>query len=301
MKKWSLFFPALLFLLCRPLLSAPGSLIYLDNQPFQGYSFREYQQVFLELEEIKRIYPALSLLQSKRDDSVSLNNIPFSSLKRKSINGRLYYFISAREFAQIAGGRYEFNPQTGILDIYTFQLKPVKMENARFFLNRHYFYPAIVQDVSKALAQNLGLSAEKVPVEISFLSPSEIKEKGGADVIGFTENTVLNHRLLFSKVYIEDQVPTQIQVYALAHELAHVWYAQYRPDSQQGLELRTEGFAEWIAYKVMKALHYSDSDMAGFRPASPVYLEGFELYTKLENKYGYSTVLESIKQGQDLE
>lgn|GEM_PF-4887951 len=285
---------------CISVLYGQELHIYIDNQPFTGQSFKEYQQVFLELEEVKKCCPGLQFSQTDSTGSVSLNNIPFSSLKHKVIDGTAYSFISAREFAQVCAGRYEYNPQTGILDLYTFQVKPVKLENIRYFLKDSYSYPAIVQDVSKVMGQRLGLSADKIPVEINFVASSEIKDKGGAGVVGYTQVTLLNSRLLSCKVFVADDLSTQMKLYALAHELGHVWYAQYRPEQQAALDINNEGFAEWIAFKVMKALNYTDEELDSFHPGAPVYRQGRELYFQLENRYGYQLIIDSIKAGSNL-
>jgi hypothetical protein len=70
----------------------------------------------------------------------------------------------------------------------------------------------------------------------------------------------------------------------LAHEIAHAWQAENCPDAQ-GTRIR-EGFAEWVAWKVLEGMDGADGERSVIEARTDDYGDGFRLFAALEAKHG---------------
>lgn len=92
-----------------------------------------------------------------------------------------------------------------------------------------------------------------------------------------------------SSIYAELGMPRPLLLGTLAHELAHAWQVETAPDVVD--PLRREGFAEWVAHRVLVA--------GGFRRVAAratrredVYGHGLRAYLAVERAEGSRGVLE---------
>ena len=96
------------------------------------------------------------------------------------------------------------------------------------------------------------------------------------------------------RVYILQGLPAEDCLTVMVHELGHVW----QNDNTNFLRLtlrQREGFAEWVAYKVNKALHRQDQINSMLNksrnPKLSDYSMGLRDYLNLESRYGVDGVL----------
>jgi hypothetical protein len=70
----------------------------------------------------------------------------------------------------------------------------------------------------------------------------------------------------------------------LAHELAHAWQAENCPD-EQGDRIR-EGFAEWVAWKLLDGLEGCDAERELIEERTDEYGRGFQVFLDFEAERG---------------
>ncbi len=70
----------------------------------------------------------------------------------------------------------------------------------------------------------------------------------------------------------------------LAHEIAHAWQAENCP-SDQGIRLR-EGFAEWVAWKLLETIPGGEGERAVIEARTDDYGVGFRILADVEARFG---------------
>jgi hypothetical protein len=89
-------------------------------------------------------------------------------------------------------------------------------------------------------------------------------------------------------IYVETCLPRALLLGTLAHELAHAW------QTEQSLHLKDalvrEGFAEWVAYRVLVARGLSSLAERATR-RDDVYGRGLRHFLNIENRLGFASVL----------
>jgi hypothetical protein len=91
-----------------------------------------------------------------------------------------------------------------------------------------------------------------------------------------------------SILILTPQTPTRATA-VLAHELAHAWQAQNCPDAQ-GVRIR-EGFAEWVAWKLLEGLPGGEGERARIAARTDDYGTGFRIFRGIEERRGIPDVL----------
>lgn len=89
-------------------------------------------------------------------------------------------------------------------------------------------------------------------------------------------------------IYVERGLPRATLIGTLAHEFAHAWQADYAPH-EQDLLLR-EGFAEWVAYRVLVTLGHTREAARATR-REDTYGRGLRYFIALERQAGRQQVL----------
>lgn len=123
----------------------------------------------------------------------------------------------------------------------------------------------------------------------SGLRPGAVgADAGGHHVLGYF---VYSHGK--GAIYVERALPRPMLLGTLAHELGHAWQAERAP----GLRdlLLCEGFAEWVAHRVLVAagLH---SAAAHATRRDDIYGRGLRHFLDLERAQGRAAVLATIQQ-----
>lgn len=84
-------------------------------------------------------------------------------------------------------------------------------------------------------------------------------------------------------IYVERGLPRASLIGTLAHEYAHAWQANHTPHDQA--MLLHEGFAEWVAYKVLIALGHTREAARATR-REDLYGQGLRYFIALEQRSG---------------
>jgi hypothetical protein len=93
-------------------------------------------------------------------------------------------------------------------------------------------------------------------------------------------------------IYVDRGLPRATLIGTLAHEFAHAWQADYAPHKQD--TLLSEGFAEWVAYKVLVALKHTREAARATRREDE-YGRGLRYFITLEQQAGRARVLSEAK------
>jgi hypothetical protein len=93
-------------------------------------------------------------------------------------------------------------------------------------------------------------------------------------------------------IYIERGLPRATFIGTLAHEYAHAWQADHAPHKQD-LLLR-EGFAEWLAYRVLIAQGHTREAARATRREDE-YGRGLRHFIALEQQSGRQRVLDEAR------
>jgi len=94
-------------------------------------------------------------------------------------------------------------------------------------------------------------------------------------------------------IYIEHLLPQTLFQAVAAHELAHAWQSTYAPQ-EQALKI-VEGFAEWVAYRVLLALG-QQREAARLTRRSDLYGDGLQYFIALERQHGRGAVMQRASQ-----
>ena len=94
-------------------------------------------------------------------------------------------------------------------------------------------------------------------------------------------------------IYIEHLLPQTLFQAVAAHELAHAWQSTYAPQ-EQALQV-VEGFAEWVAYRVLLALG-QQREAAHLTRRSDLYGDGLQYFIALERQHGRGAVMQRASQ-----
>lgn len=89
-------------------------------------------------------------------------------------------------------------------------------------------------------------------------------------------------------IYVEVGLPRPLLTGTLAHELGHAWQAENAPELRD--PLLCEGFAEWVAHRVLVAANLAMMAARATR-RDDTYGQGLRLYLKTEHANGLSGVL----------
>lgn len=90
-------------------------------------------------------------------------------------------------------------------------------------------------------------------------------------------------------IYIETGLPQILMLQVMAHEYAHAWQSENSPRHQD--PLIREGFAEWVAYRVLTTIG-SVKKAALMEQRHDLYGQGLQLMLSLERKGGRRAVFE---------
>lgn len=115
---------------------------------------------------------------------------------------------------------------------------------------------------------------------------SEYVPRGGAAGLYLFRNGI-------STIYVQKGHSPERTLEILAHEYAHLWQEQNCPRKQD--EVFREGFAEWVAYKVL--LHKNLKKLAESKKANPdpTYGEGLRKMLYLEGSIGPAKVVDYVR------
>ncbi len=154
-------------------------------------------------------------------------------------------------------------------------------------------YQVILDDVVRRAETRLGLVLDRVP-------PLVVERKAHLGA-----NPGLNHvPESLSGLYVTDgrgngrihilsDLPHPRVTTVLSHEIAHAWQDE-NVEHPQSDRLR-EGFAEWVAWRLLEGVPGGDAERAIIEARTDVYGEGFQLIARLERESGADQVLSWVR------
>jgi hypothetical protein len=96
-------------------------------------------------------------------------------------------------------------------------------------------------------------------------------------------------------IFIERLLPQALFQAVAAHELAHAWQSFYAPSTQSAKIV--EGFAEWVAYRVLLALgQQRDAARLTRRSDNDIYGAGLQYFIALERQSGRAGAIQRARQ-----
>lgn len=87
----------------------------------------------------------------------------------------------------------------------------------------------------------------------------------------------------------------------LAHEIGHAWHFSCRPDADDIDDFLAEGFAEWVAFHLVKRAGLTEFSHRIKTNPDPLYGRAFRWYRELELKHGRGAVLNIMLNWIDVE
>lgn len=92
--------------------------------------------------------------------------------------------------------------------------------------------------------RGLGLDLDRA-LRLRVVSQAELDRLGGEHILGlYSDGTI----------YLSRDLTRREAVGVLAHEYAHAWQYAHHPSIDQCSALLVEGFAEWVAYRILENL-----------------------------------------------
>ena len=93
------------------------------------------------------------------------------------------------------------------------------------------------------------------------------------------------------QIVISPQLKRGESLMVLAHELGHAWQFSCRQDINKVQDFLVEGFAEWVAYHLVKRAGLTEFSHRIKTNPDPLYGKAFRWFRKLELEHGRDTVL----------
>ncbi len=167
---------------------------------------------------------------------------------------------------------------------------PYKVINTQSDLN------AIIAQVRGLLIASFSITF-KLPVRGTIVSGAKLDElyQGayrGAE-IGLYRNSGNCHDIFIMADMGRDSV-----IGTVAHEMTHAWQSDFCP-ADQDIVLK-EGFANWIAYKILQKIGAFTYAQNILEHADPVYGVGFKKMLEWEDSLGERGVVEKVKKARSL-
>jgi hypothetical protein len=149
----------------------------------------------------------------------------------------------------------------------------------------------ILDDIEEFLKTSLGMEV-KHSSGLTLVDRYQLREIAQdqpekEDLLGLFKR--INHKF---DIYLLYGLPKALAISVLAHEFAHAWQAENIPVAQD-LILK-EGFAEWVAYKVLQAFKYRQ-EAECIMKRKDLYGQGFHFFRKVEKNKGSKFTIEYIK------
>jgi len=143
------------------------------------------------------------------------------------------------------------------------------------------------------IRDRLGLSLN-VPTGFAVVDRNQLREvmSEAPDAPGLDPHKTLGFFVRRGKqrsMYVESGLPQSLLIQVIAHEFAHAWQGENCPLLSDPLV--REGFAEWVAYKVLQAMEATEK-MALMQKRQDVYGQGLRHVMEIEATRGVSGVLD---------
>lgn len=159
---------------------------------------------------------------------------------------------------------------------------------------------SIFAEVRNEMQYQLGLVVNH-NVGIIMVDKKQLEQMGkslgkGNDAVnlrGFYYRVVTGTKIYESNIFLLYGVPWEKMVGTVAHEYTHAWQTENCPRGQN--IVLVEGFAQWVAYKILISKGYQREAKHLTNMPDPVYGNGLRYMLELEKSYGVSGVINYVK------
>jgi hypothetical protein len=150
----------------------------------------------------------------------------------------------------------------------------------------------VVEKMRGYLYYNLGGMAVGYPYVVDLVSPQDLDKMAPATYKGM-EVGLYKFEQTYHHIYMINDLAVDDFLGTVAHEFAHAWQTENCPPNQN--IVIKEGFADWVAYKVLQMDGAINASNNIFYRVDPVYGKGFKIILQVEDQRGLAGVLEYVK------
>jgi hypothetical protein len=178
--------------------------------------------------------------------------------------------------------------------------RPVKEETVDGRITCHECQAEVIRDPQEAyrlagqvkdwIQDHLHL---QLPSQVRFQYVNDLAPYVGTQLLGTTrELGAFIREGKEVRILLINEMPRAILIETVAHELTHVWQNGRIPKNQR--LLIKEGFAQWVASKVLNAFMCIQA-LKVLQEREDMYGQGYRHVQEIENRSGAPAVIESVK------
>jgi hypothetical protein len=280
----------LLLVLCTGLVFAdPHWTLYVNNQRFDAtMGGQDTMRV-----DVRAFTHALGLPLAKNEaGQVTVDGQVLDGVT--TTDGTDY--APLKNLVAVAGLRMETHPDLQMIDIRPKAVAMSAEELRRQMLHAYtvstwpqmdYLYKL----VRETLEQRLGLKLDH-PVVTHWVTLADIRGMAGADGYGYSTAHVRGMDVASLDLYVPFGLSPSLTLHSMAHELGHCW--QYDHGIFSAEPLKMEGFAEWVASKVLESLTMSGELQVMKANVYAQYRDGLVYFQNIDRSGGTSAVLQEM-------
>lgn len=159
---------------------------------------------------------------------------------------------------------------------------------------------ALYEESKEVVFQTLGLELN-IPTALVLVDRDQLTEvikqqSNGSSHLDIQKTMgIYARRGMKRGIYIQSGLPRLLFLQVASHEYAHAWQGENCPLIRD--PLLHEGFAEWVAYRVLAHYGYKDQ-MARMRARHDIYGQGLHRVLDLEVKTGATGVIEACRKSR---
>lgn len=179
------------------------------------------------------------------------------------------------------------------------------LSDGRLFCSHCYetgvFKPEEARDLyeesKKVVFQTMGLELT-IPTALVLVDRDQLtevifKQSNGSKILDIEKTMgIYARRGMKRGIYVQTGLPRLLFLQVASHEFAHAWQGENCPLLRDAR--LHEGFAEWVAYRVLGHYGYKDQ-MTHMKSRDDIYGQGLQWVLDLESKVGEAGVIEACR------
>jgi hypothetical protein len=159
---------------------------------------------------------------------------------------------------------------------------------------------ALYDESKTVIIKNLGLKLN-IPTALILVDRQQLREVIQKQTNGSHQLDIEKTMGIYARrgmkrgIYVQTGLPRRLFIQVASHEYAHAWQGENCPLLQDNRF--QEGFAEWVAYRVLSHYGYQDQ-MIQMRNGNNIYSQGLQWMLELESTVGISGILEACRKSR---
>jgi len=159
---------------------------------------------------------------------------------------------------------------------------------------------SLYEESKNIISQTLGLELN-IPTALVLVDRDQLTEviqkqsNGSSDLDIEKTMGIYARRGMKRGIYVQTGLPRLLFLQVASHEYAHAWQGENCPLLQNSLVL--EGFAEWVAYRVLEYYGYKDQ-MTRMKARDDIYGQGLHWALGVEVQSGELGVIEACRKSR---